>query len=75
MKSVATMLIEEFHSLSYASGVSRIILRSVSDEDINPSWKLPPGALRVELQCDGERAKWYSEHLGEYVTLEIRRRD
>jgi hypothetical protein len=73
MKSVSTMLIEEVHSLSYASGACRIVLRSVTDEDISEAWQLPPGTVKLELVCTGERAQWYLERLGSYVTMELRK--
>jgi hypothetical protein len=74
MKSVSTMVIEEVHALSYAAGEMRVVMRSVTDEEIEPAWILPPSAVKVELVCNGERAKWYRENLGEYVTLEVRKR-
>jgi hypothetical protein len=75
MRSLATMLIEEVHALSYAADTYRVILRSVTDDEIAESAKLPPSSVRTEIVCVGERAKWYLEHLGGYVTQENRKRD
>jgi hypothetical protein len=75
MKSISCMLIEEVCLLSYAENTSRVVLRSVTDEEISEGFKLPPGAVRLELTVTGERAKWYAAHLGDYVTLEVRKRD
>ena len=75
LKSVSTMVIEEVHSLSYQIGKKRIVMRSVTEEEIPDAWKLSPGSIRMELDCDSARAEWYQEHLGEYVTLEVRRRE
>ncbi len=74
MKSLSTMLVEEVHSLSYATDTYRVILRSVTDEEIEPGFALPPAAVKVELVCTGERGKAYLARLGEYVTMELRKR-
>ena len=74
MKSVSTMLVEEVHALYYAKDTYRVILRSVTDEEIDEVWKLPPSAIKMEMVCSGERAKYYRERLGEYVTMEVRKR-
>ncbi len=74
MKSISTMVIEEVTSLAYAEGEKRVKLRSVTDEDIESAFRLPPASVTMEIVMNGERAKWYENHLGEYVTLEIRRR-
>ena len=75
LKSVSTMVIEEVCSLAYQIGKKRILMRSVTEEEIPAQWQLPPGSIRMELDCTDQRAEWYMEHLGEYVTLEIRRRE
>lgn len=75
MRSLATMVIEEVHALSYAADTYRVILRSVTDEEIAEPLRLPVAAVRTELVCTGERAKWYLANLGGYVTQENRRRD
>ena len=75
LKSVSTMLIEEVAALSYANGTKRITMRSLTEEEIRDCWQLPPGSVRLEIVCTGERARWYEEHLGEYVTMEVRRRE
>lgn len=74
MKSQSTMLIEEVHKLSYQANAVRVILRNVTDEEIEAAWQLPPSAVRLEIVCHNDRAKWYMEHCGEYVTMDLRKR-
>jgi hypothetical protein len=68
------MLVEEVHDLSYQRNVLRVILRSVTDDDIDPAFRLSPAAARIELYVEGERADQYRKLLGEYVTMKISRR-
>jgi hypothetical protein len=75
MKSVSTMVIEEVTSLAYHKGLCRVSMRSVTDEEIPEDRRLPPSAIALTILVSDDRAKWYAEHLGEYCTLEIRKRD
>ncbi len=73
MKSVSTMVIEKVSLLAYQKGLCQVEMRSVTDEEIPADRRLPPASISMTLTVDGERAKWYADHLGEYCTVEIRR--